>query len=131
MNVVKWRESFSIGVESMDVQHKTIIDLINKLYGEIRSEDSAGTLHTVLEEMTKYAEKHLQEEEALLQEINYPKSEEHLAMHQLYRDKIAIFLEAVRAGDDTAIRNTYVFLRQWWTDHIMIEDKKYGEFIEQ
>lgn len=131
MNVIKWRDSFDIGVEAMDVQHKMIIELINKLYNEIRNEESGDTALEILDEMATYAENHLQEEEMLLKEINYPDNDNHIAMHQLYRDTLSELRKDVKTGHERAAMDTYTFLRQWWTDHIMGEDKKYGEFIEQ
>lgn len=131
MDVIKWRDSFAIGVEAMDIQHKTIIDLINKLYKEIRSEKPGDAALEILEEMAVYAESHLREEEELLETIKYPDSENHFAMHQSYRDALSELRKEVKTGHEKAAMETYTFLRQWWTNHIMTEDKKYGEFIDQ
>ena len=130
MNIIKWRDSYNIDIESMDMQHKKIIELVNKLYNVIRNDASDNSIVQILEEMTKYAEKHLQEEEVLLKTNNYPDLTTHLAMHQLYRDRLNTLLQDLKKGNGTAVMDTYSFLRQWWTQHIMTEDKKYGVFFK-
>jgi len=41
----------------------------------------------------------------------------------------ALMAEA-KNDHETAVHNTYAFLRQWWMGHIVAEDKKYGEFLK-
>ncbi len=130
MSVIKWRDSFNVGVESMDEQHKTIVELINKLFNVIREEQPEDSILPILEEMTAYAEKHFQEEESFLEANDYPDLTNHVAMHKEYRDKLNSLQKDLKDKKDSAALAMYSFLRQWWTDHIMTEDKKYGETID-
>ncbi|WP_163339581.1 bacteriohemerythrin [Desulfopila sp. IMCC35008] len=127
MEIIKWRESYNIGIESMDLQHKLIIELINKLYNMIRQEESSTMIAEILEEMKIYAEEHFREEESLLETHKYPALSEHRDQHQVYREK----LQDLLINNDEAIMDTYTFLRKWWTEHIMNEDKQYSEFLAQ
>lgn len=130
MNIIKWRDTYSIGVEAMDLQHKTIIELINTLYNEIRNEESEQSNDKILEEMANYAEKHFKEEETLLETSKYPDLDNHKAIHQQYRDSLKSLVEKSKNSDDTAMKDVYTFLRQWWTQHIMTEDQEYGKFLK-
>lgn len=127
MEIVKWRASYTVGVEEIDTQHKVAIELINKLYTMIRAEKSDIVIDEILDEMAKYADQHFQDEERLLEESNFPDLIEHKKQHQLYKDKLNI----LTAKEETAITDTYTFLRQWWTDHIMNDDKQYSDFLAQ
>lgn len=131
MDIVKWRDSYNTEIESMDLQHKTIIEIINKLYNEIRNEESGSSIDEIMEEMINYAEDHLQKEEHLLETNEYPDFANHIAIHQLYRDKLKSLTEKSKKGDDATARDIYLFLRRWWTQHIMTEDQKYSEFIKK
>ncbi len=114
----------------MDMQHKKLIELINELYKELRKEESSKSVEDILAEMTTYAEKHLQEEESILETHDYPDYANHIAMHQSYRDKLTALIVESKNDHESAINNTYAFLRQWWMGHIVAEDKKYGEFLK-
>lgn len=130
MKLIKWRNSYNTEIESMDSQHKSIIELINKIYNVIRNEESVTSVDEILEEMVQYAEKHLQDEEGFLKTNQFPDLEHHITLHRHYRDNLNELLEKSKKGDAKAMIDTYSFLRQWWTQHIMTEDKKYGEFIK-
>lgn len=127
MSIIKWRDSFSVGVESMDEQHKTIIELINRLFYAIREEKTAESTLPILEEMTQYAENHFQKEEEYLKATNYSDFTSHVAMHQEFRNTLQRLQQGLEDKDDSAVDEMYLFLRQWWTAHIMTEDKKYGD----
>ena len=114
----------------MDVQHQKLIELINELYKVLRKEESSESIKEVLEEMTKYAEKHLQVEEAFLETNNYPDFANHIAIHQSYKEKLKMLMAESKEEYGEAVKDTYTFLRQWWLGHIVAEDKKYGEFLK-
>ncbi|BHH83977.1 bacteriohemerythrin [Desulforhopalus sp. 52FAK] len=129
MDIFKWRESYDTGVSVLDEQHKKLIELINKLYRVMRDRESEAVIKDVLEEMSKYAEYHFAEEEKLLKDNNYPGYENHIALHQSYREKVKSLMDGAGMEEDKQMKATYIFLRQWWMEHIVGEDKKYGEFI--
>lgn len=130
MDIIKWRESYQTGIKSMDEQHQKLIELINKLYRVIRKEESSDSIKEVLDEMNKYAAKHLKEEEAILRTNDYPDYANHIATHQNYLDKLEKLMVEAKEENEAAVNDTYVFLRQWWMGHIVAEDQKYGEFLK-
>jgi hemerythrin len=129
MDLIKWRESYGTGVLSMDNQHRTIIELINELYKNIRQEESSRSVEDVLADMMKYAEEHLLAEENLLKTNDFPDYVEHMSKHQSYRERLTALMVESTNDPDAAVKSTYAFLRQWWMGHIVDEDKKYGEFL--
>jgi hemerythrin len=130
MDLIKWRESYSTGVLSMDTQHRKIIDLINELYRHIRKEESSRSVEDVLSDMMTYAEEHLQAEEHLLKTNGFPGFDEHVSKHQGYREHSTSLMAESKNDPDAAVKSTYSFLRHWWMAHIVDEDKKYGEFLK-
>lgn len=131
MNIIKWRESYKTGITSMDIQHHNLIDLINDLYKVIVKKSSIDSIQTVLYEMTKYAENHLEEEEALLKKTDYPNFSDHIAIHKNYRKMLKKLMNRVEKDKKSAVQDTYTFLRQWWIGHIVAEDQKYGKHLTQ
>ena len=128
MDLIRWRKSYETGIDTMDVQHQILIELINILYKVIRKEKSSEVINEVLSEMTKYAENHLLKEEALLAANGYPDLDNHMDIHQGYLDKLKTLMAESKKEDQAT--DTYLFLRQWWMGHIVAVDKKYGEFLQ-
>ncbi len=131
MNIIKWRTSYDTGVPSMDEQHQQLIDFINSLFRVLRKKESTETIGPILDDMATYAAKHLREEEALLQKHDFPGYEEHLTLHKDYREKVAALTRDWKKQDKMTARRIYAFLREWWLEHIVENDKKYGSFLTE
>lgn len=134
MDILKWRSSYETGIPSMDEQHKKLIDLVNTMYRVMRGSENISSVDEVLEEMEKYAQIHFRDEEELLQKHNYTAFESHIAAHQIYREKIAVLLKEMKEDESrkgTVEKQLYSFLRQWWIEHIVQEDKEYGAFLKE
>jgi hemerythrin-like metal-binding protein len=130
MDIIKWRESYTTGITSLDRQHQKLIGLINKLYKVIIKEDSSDSVEEVLSKLIEYAEKHLREEEAILETNGYPDFANHIVLHQSYLEEVKTLMAKVKKDKEAAVRDTYSFLRKWWLGHIVAEDQKYGEFLK-
>lgn len=129
MDILKWRTSYETGISSMDTQHQKLIALINNIYKVLRKEKPNESVEGVLNELILYAEKHFQEEEDLLEFNGYPDLSNHIAMHQSYLDELENLMIGWKMEDEVVAKNIYAFLRHWWMEHIVAEDRKYGEFL--
>ena len=131
MDIIKWRATYETGVPSMDEQHRQLIDLINSLYRVLRKEESVETIGPILDDMAAYADKHLREEEALLQKHDFPGYDEHLLLHNNYQEELAALTRDWEQQDELTAKKIYAFLRQWWLEHIVENDQKYGNFLTE
>ena len=129
MDIIKWRKSYETGVTAMDEQHHKLISLINQLYKVMRSDRAQTSVSEVLGEMTAYADLHFHEEEKLLKKKSYPEFDSHVALHQNYREKMEVFTKESEEGEGAQVQAMYTFLRKWWMEHIIAEDKLYGEHL--
>jgi hemerythrin-like metal-binding protein len=127
MQQIKWCEEYSVGIPEMDAQHRRMIELLG---GLVKFTDSGGVVDplTVLAEVNRYAEQHLQQEELLLRVRGYPGYTEHKAEHDAYRKKVAA-LQARAAKRDFGIAIT-AFLVEWWRSHILTSDQQYARFFD-
>jgi hemerythrin-like metal-binding protein len=131
MEILKWRESYETGVEQMDAQHKQLIQLVNQLYTILRQKDGLDALDAILQEMSDYSEQHLRDEEALLQKYGYPELNRQKHSHQEYYETIDELSAEMEVDKYEAAQKIYRFLRKWWIDHIVGEDKEYGEYLRE
>jgi hemerythrin len=131
MDILKWRTSYETGIPSMDAQHQQLISLVNQMYNIVRDHEGDAALDAVLGEMSEYAKKHLQEEEALLREHSYPDINDQEGDHAKYLEQIKVLYSELEKDRETAAKNIYAFLRSWWITHIVGMDKKYGPFLQE
>lgn len=128
-NLINWNDSYSVSNAEMDTQHKRIIDIINKLFISFKEGKAESILNDILNEMIEYANFHLNSEEKLLYKYDYPQKEEHEKKHQSFRDKIKDFKKALSTGSKDTHYQIIEYLKNWWANHILIEDMKYANFL--
>ncbi len=131
MTVIKWRDSYTIGVEEMDEEHKKLIEIINRLFQMIRDKKSYEELNEIYESLVAYTEQHFQHEEKLLDEAEYPRLEEQRTLHAEFVKKLEEMKNNLTSADESIAPVVYKFLRDWWVQHIVGEDKLYGDFFEK
>ncbi len=129
MKEISWDSSFSVGLESIDLQHKEIIKLINTLITNSEATVRSETISEVLTRLTKYAGEHFRSEERLLEKYGYSDIEDHRQEHNAYREKIVRLCVATMAEVNNVPDELLLYLREWWVKHILESDMAYKSFI--
>ena len=71
MEQITWTEDFSVGVVSLDEQHKRLIQMINRLIiAGPQTTTRSETVSDLLSDMANYARKHFATEEELMRQHN-------------------------------------------------------------
>ena len=60
MPIIGWSEKISVGVKVLDDDHKRIIDIINKLYGDYEQGCDNDTIGCVIGDLLNYADEHFE-----------------------------------------------------------------------
>jgi hemerythrin len=129
MAFFEWNDGYSVGIASLDAQHKVLINLINRL-NDI--EQRGGSLTDVLNRLDWYVQYHFSFEEALLTAVHYRGLQGHIAEHRDFERWLRGSRRAVRAGGAEAremgmIINNY--LKDWLSQHILIVDMDYKSVL--
>lgn len=127
MACVKWNNSYNLGVDEIDAQHRRLIDSMNKLCDSLDKGQENYVIDEVLEEMKDYALDHLSTEENYFNEFHYEKSDEHKAQHNLFREKVASLVNDLQNNKEVVVSETIGFLGQWFVEHIQSHDREYIE----
>jgi len=130
MDKIEWNESFSVGIEEIDEQHQTLIDMINDLIEMSKNGEPPETMAYMVVRMSNYSMLHLDTEEELLRNISYPEYNEHLKLHNDYRLTVENICKAENFGITPVPDTILEYLNRWWTNHILVEDKRYAEFLK-
>ena len=83
MAILSWREQMSLNYPPLDDEHKAFLEKINLAAEGLRERDVAK-MEVMFEACYDYVRNHFSHEEDIMERINYPELEEHIASHQLF-----------------------------------------------
>ncbi|OSM05185.1 putative methyl-accepting chemotaxis sensory transducer [Magnetofaba australis IT-1] len=124
-----WNDHLATGIKAMDAEHKVLVKLINDVYRLMVSGETGPKAHAVLDELASYTVNHFKHEEEIMSQHKYPVLPGHAKLHVDLTDQVLAFIKAVKAGEANIDLGLMSFLKDWLTTHIIVQDKKYGEYI--
>jgi len=127
---VAWKDVYSVGVDEIDSDHKQLVDLINRVVTAASTNLGDEFVGENIYEMVAYAKYHLNREERLMDQYEFPDREGHKAQHQRFIDTVDRFEE--KYAHDLKVKNLQMFdfLREWLLRHISYADKELGAYIQ-
>jgi hemerythrin len=129
---LSWSKKMSVGNETIDSEHKKILDLVNEVDNVIKTKDCVlyARALNMLEEITR---SHFEHEKKIAHAIDFP-FEEHDLEHryilgefQVLKDKLA---ENQGRWSESVAEHYYMFLSTWAIDHVMEDDMKMKPLLE-
>ncbi len=125
---IKWHEKYSVGCQMIDIQHKRLFELTNKLYEALHNEKNKKIIEYTILQMKYYSVYHFITEELLFEKYDYPLKNEHINEHQKFIDKVNDFMERYKTEKDIGFE-ILQFLKEWIIEHVIASDSKYTECI--
>ena len=125
----RWGAHYKIGVAQIDREHQQVADLLNELHdawldGAPRS-DLSGRLKSLAEAVTV----HFEAEEKIMAERGYPGLPIHRSEHAFLLTHVADFRQGFENGTTEFTESVMSYLKDWLRDHILISDKRMGEYL--
>jgi hemerythrin len=126
MAILQWDEWYETGILSIDHQHQTMFDALNRIYDAISSGEVETIVRRALDSLVDITANHFRDEEARMATIGFAGLAEHQEEHIKLLDQVAEFMAAYTA-DPTADHATKLalFLVEWIVRHINQMDRKY------
>jgi len=129
MLIIEWSKKYSVGIESMDNQHKKIIDLINKLSDAVDKGKGKNITGEILNELKTYGETHFRDEEKLMKAVSFPKLDKQIKQHRSFIKQLSDMIDVYEKSEKLMTLEIMNFMKTWFSDHIIQSDNKYGKFI--
>ncbi len=127
--LLRWSENLSVGLDAIDSQHRTLIDLINELYKQIKSGATKDAVGEALDKLIDYTGSHFKYEEELFVQYKYPEQASHKELHHKLVSQVVDFQRQFKEdGKDISIE-LMEFLKDWLLNHIKKTDMKYSSFL--
>jgi|GEM_PF-576944 len=129
---IDWNdEKHSIGIKIIDNQHKELFLVTNQLHEILKLEQYQDEAIKVLKNLYAYTSYHFVSEESLLKEYKYPDTEDHIRIHNSFRDKIKESLEGVRSRRNYPLEPLQDYLVEWILKHIQVQDMQYAKYFKE
>lgn len=125
----EWTEALSVGVPSIDRQHKVLISLINELHEANEAGRGKAEAKNILKKIINYAKAHFIYEEGIFKRLNYPKTNDHLEAHRNIEIKLADLKENSKDKNFDLSEELMQFLKNWLNNHILKEDMGYSALL--
>lgn len=130
MSLIRWQDTFTIGIADIDADHQVLISLLNQL-SETREEGQArDVVGSVLNVLIEYTIKHFSREEHLMALCGFTGLVEHRLQHQRIAERVLKYQRQYEAGCHTAVDELLDFLNNWLVEHIIGEDTHIRSWVE-
>ena len=124
---IVWKPEYNLGIPIIDEHHRGIVSIINSLHFGMQNKYIKDILAPIIEMMDDYSRIHFRTEEDFLEKLNYPNLEKHRELHH------ELSINSKKLGRDSIIdkdSHHYMdFLKQWWINHIRIEDQAFRNHL--
>lgn len=127
MSLIKWDNSYSVGVREMDDQHLVLIDLINTFYDRIGKGERRENFAKLLDGLKEYAQMHFIVEEDYMILFGFDGYHEHKLEHEKFLCRLEEFELKLTRGELILSHDILSFLSLWLVDHMKGVDKKYTD----
>lgn len=125
-----WSDSYNVGIQEVDEQHKVLVSLLNQLHDAIREHHGKATSREILDRLAEYTRTHFLLEESLMRLTHYGGFDIHKQQHEALIKQVQD-LQYKLDNENAAITFELLhFLKGWLTQHINESDKRFGAFFE-
>jgi len=132
MTIFNWDDSYSVGLASIDYQHKRLVSMINRLDEAVSTGSDETALRTILKGLYEYTFYHFSTEEELMRAAgpvigNHYRS--HKAAHDAFTGKIRPLAENAPLDSTTLNSALLGYLVDWLAKHILGVDKEMARLM--
>lgn len=125
-----WSDNFVLGLEEIDEQHRQLAEVLNRLASIYQSptrnpksdKSSQEPLTNCLNLLYGDLEHHFRSEEKLMQEVDYPDSQDHALAHLMLLAEMKKYRDRFANHDEELDPGTLNSLKTWLMTH-MLDDQ--------
>ncbi len=131
MALIDWTDEFETGIESVDTQHRQLVEIVNKFDEAAGKGKGSRIMSEILKDLINYTTEHFVAEEKLMEDAGYTKLKQHRSQHrQLLQRVERMQFEFDQQGKRITVE-VREFLKYWLISHILKEDKAYVSTVNQ
>jgi len=129
---MEWSTEFAIGHANTDAQHQQLFKLLGLIRKASESDaDREDLIEKSLNALIEYTQVHFRDEEALMEQIQFPGFSEHRELHDNLIHEVENMLDELQDGEYLLIDELMLFLTDWLSEHILTQDAEIGNYIRE
>ena len=126
---VTWKDEYSVGIETIDNDHKMLLKLINQLQTSSLYYTGDDFDKEALTELLDYTKFHFSREEKMMEDNGYPDFDAHRQQHRNMTDEVINKVKDYEEDSEKTVDDLLDYLKKWLINHINGTDKKYSAFL--
>lgn len=131
--MIPWKESYEIGVEKIDCQHRQLLVKLNEFFDACANQQGREKIEETLKFLKEYTIEHFGSEEELMSTVHFPELDEHRKEHAAFVKTVLELEEAVQTKGVSVLTTIKLnrVLTDWLIGHISKCDKLIAEHMKQ
>jgi hemerythrin len=129
MALFDWQEIYSVGVERIDNQHKTLFEIANRFHAAFERGEARAMLSTIFTELVNYTAFHFADEEQMLRQCGYADFDRHKANHEKLVNLVLGYQRQLDSGEPGVEQHAMNFVRTWLNGHVLGMDRNYRDSV--
>ena len=127
MPLIPWKESYALGVSSVDAEHRAMIHLINEIYERLEGSTDSHVIEANLGEIHAGIAAHFALEERLMREAGWREFAEHKQDHEELLENIRDLMDGFAEDPERGAERLRRELADWFTGHFATFDARLHE----
>jgi len=128
---IRWDESLSAGIATIDEHHRYLFDLTNDLIGVVANRLGTRELGRVIKALGEYADIHFRAEEKMMEHYHFERLKLQQEQHEHFMKRMHVFHQELHENPLVAQHEIIIFLKNWLIAHIRDEDSRLSALVWQ
>jgi hemerythrin-like metal-binding protein len=124
MGLLTWKTEYSVGIASMDDEHREMIELINDVYAKLGDAPDKGAIESCLETIFTTISLHFALEERIMRDHDYDEFEDHKEDHEELLDEIRDLMDSFVMDPQQGSQLLEKRLSDWFGKHFASFDAR-------
>jgi len=124
MTLLKWKPSYSLGIPSVDMEHREMIEMINGVYASLEENAGLDRVEAALGDIYAGIASHFALEERHMREAGYQEYEEHKDEHEDLLDQIRDMMDEYADNPQSGRESLQKSLSDWFGNHFATFDAR-------
>lgn len=124
MAALEWKPEYSVGIESVDHEHRELIDLVNRIGEALVAERPVDEVEQAFGELFRAISSHFALEERFMREHGYDQLAQHKADHERLLDELRDIMDDYREGGDAPVERFTRAVEAWFAVHFKTHDAR-------
>ena len=124
MSLIEWKADFNIGIASVDLEHRELIELINNVHGMMGEGATHDQVVATLGDIHAQISAHFALEEKFMRETGYEEFPSHKEDHENLLDELHDIMDRVESDGNFEEERLSSELDQWFSVHFRTHDAK-------